>query len=123
MILYGSSEFHDYNDGWSAEDKRNSLAHMKAPESFGFIYSSLVTLYRSMSSLKEAVVKVQGKDQDLVSGMSVIDKCCMELKSEREDIDNYSGRVFRHSSRLAQQSNSDSKVTYQSTTAGPVQPR
>ncbi len=33
-------------------------------ETFEFIYS-LVTLYRSRSSLKEAVVKVQGKDQDV----------------------------------------------------------
>ncbi len=104
VILYGNSEFHNYNDGWSAEDKRNTLAHMKALESFEFIYC-LVTLSRSLSYLKGAVVKVQGKDQDLVSGMSIIDKCCTELKSEREDIDSYSGRVFRHSSRLAQQSN------------------
>ena len=34
VILYGNSEFHDYNDGWSAEDKKNSLAHLKALESF-----------------------------------------------------------------------------------------
>ena len=64
VILFGNSEFRDNNDGWSVEDERNSLAHMKALESFEFIYS-LVTLYRSRSSLKEAVVKVQGKDQDV----------------------------------------------------------
>ena len=103
VILYGNSEFHDYNDGWSPEDKKNSLAHLKALESFEFIYS-LVTLYRSVSYLKEAVVKVQGKGQDLVSGMSVIDRCCTELKRESEDIDDYSGRIYRHSSRLAKQS-------------------
>ena len=32
VIMYGSSEFCNFNDGWSAEDKKNALAHLKALE-------------------------------------------------------------------------------------------
>ncbi len=32
VIIYGNSEFESYNDGWNAEDKKNSLAHLKALE-------------------------------------------------------------------------------------------
>ena len=104
VVIYGNSEFCKFNDGWSAEDKKNALAHLKALESFEFVYS-LVTLFRSLSYIKEAIVKLQGKSQDLVSGMGIIERCSKELIREREDIDNYSQRIFRHSSRLAQQSN------------------
>lgn len=30
VVIYGSSEFCNFNDGWSAEDKKNALAHLKA---------------------------------------------------------------------------------------------
>ena len=30
VVLYGDSEFSQYSDGWSPEDKKNALAHMKA---------------------------------------------------------------------------------------------
>ena len=29
VILYGSSDFPLFNDGWSSEDKQNALAYMK----------------------------------------------------------------------------------------------
>ena len=61
---------------WKPEDKRNALAHMKALESFEFLYS-MVSLHRSLFYLnKEAAVKLQGDDTDMVSGMSTVMQCC-----------------------------------------------
>ena len=54
-MLYGDSDFLQYSDGWSPEDKKNALAHMKALESFEFIYS-LIALSRSLLYLKDAVI-------------------------------------------------------------------
>ena len=81
------------DDSWTAEDKRNALAHMKMLESFDFLYS-LVTLFRSLLYIKEAVIKLQGKTQDHISGMSIIEKCCTDLKQEKEDVDNFFQCVF-----------------------------
>ncbi len=86
-ILYGNDNFPLYNDrSWTPEDKRNVLAHMKALESFEFIYS-MVSLHQSLFYLKKAAVKLQIKDTDIISGMSTVMECCSELKSLREDID------------------------------------
>ena len=104
VILYGDPDFPCYNDNWSPEIKKNTLAYLKALESFEFIYT-MVTLSRSLLYLKEAVVKIQGKSKDIVSGVSIVMECCNELKRVREDIDNYSQRAFEHSSRIAEKSN------------------
>ena len=104
IILYGDNDFPLYNDGsWKPEDKRNALAHMKALESFEFLYS-MVSLHRSLFYLKEAAVKLQGEDTDMVSGMSTVMQCCNELKALREDINGYSKRIFDHGCRLAEKS-------------------
>ncbi len=104
-ILYGNDNFPLYNDrSWTPEDKRNALAHMKALESFEFIYS-MVSLHWSLFYLKEAAVKLQIKDTDIISGMSTVMECCSELKSLREDIDGYFKRIFDYSCRLADKSN------------------
>ena len=50
VIIYGNSEYEMYNDGWTPEDKRNALAHLKALESFEFVYV-LVTLQCSLMHL------------------------------------------------------------------------
>ena len=71
VIIYGNSEFDAYNDGWSPEDKRNALAHLKALESFEFVYV-LISLQRSLLYLKEATVKLQGQRQDIVYGIATI---------------------------------------------------
>ena len=102
-IQFGNSEYPQYNDGWLPEDKQNALAFMNALESFEFIYC-LITLYRSMSYLKEAVVKLQGKNRDIVSGVSIVMQCCGELKKLRENVDNYSHLIFQHGMRNADQS-------------------
>lgn len=65
VIIYGNSEYEKYNDGWSPEDKRNALAHLRALESFEFIYV-LITLQRSLLYLKEAATRLQGENQDIV---------------------------------------------------------
>ena len=54
VIVNGNSEFQMYNDGWSPDDKRNALAHLKAIESFEFVYV-VNTLHRSLYYLKEAI--------------------------------------------------------------------
>ena len=58
IILYGDSTYPMFNDGWTAEDKRNSLAYLKALESFEFLYC-MVTLHRSLLYLKGASVKLK----------------------------------------------------------------
>ena len=40
VIVNGDSDFQMYNDGWSPEDKRNALAHVKAIESLILCMSS-----------------------------------------------------------------------------------
>ena len=64
--------------------KKNALAHMKDLVPFEFIYS-LIALTHSL--LKDAVINVQGKNADIVSGVSIVMQCCEELKIVREDID------------------------------------
>ena len=86
VILYGSSEYEMYNDNWKPDDKKNALAHLKALESFEFVYA-LITLQRSLLYVKEAVVKLQGKGEDISSGIVVIQQSCTQLKLLRTDVD------------------------------------
>ena len=88
-----------YNDGWNPEDKRNALAHLKVFESFEFVYV-LVTLQRSLLYLKEAAVRLQGENQDIVSGYACVEQCCSDLRELRANVDDYADRIFQHSSRL-----------------------
>ena len=105
-IIYGTSEenLKEYSSDWTQENKNNALAHLKAIESFEFIYV-LVTLQRSLLYLKEASVKLQGINQGIVSGLNLIDRCCSELKSLRRNVLDYSARIYVHSSTLAEKSN------------------
>ncbi len=104
VILYEDDDFSLYYDGsWTPEDQRNALAHLKGIESFEFLYS-LITLYHSLFYLKEAVVKLHGKDKGIVSGTSIVLQSCTELKALREDTDAYSKRIFDHCFRLAEKS-------------------
>ena len=64
----------------------------------------MVTLSHSLLYLKEAVVKIQGKSKDILSCVSTVMECCSELKRVREDIENYSQRIFEHSSGMAEKS-------------------
>ena len=75
----------------------NALAHLKALESFEFIYA-LVALQRSLLYLKDAVIALQGPRQDIATGVGLIEQCYTELKVLRENIDAYSLRIFHHSS-------------------------
>ena len=52
IIINGNREFQMYNDGWTPEDKRNALAHLKAIE---FVYV-ISTLQRFFLYFKEAIV-------------------------------------------------------------------
>ena len=71
IILYGSGDFPQYKDGWTADDKKNALAHLKSLESFEFTYC-MITIFRSLMYLKEAVVRIKGKNMDLVAGVSIV---------------------------------------------------
>ena len=103
VILYGSSDFPLFNDGWSSEDKQNALVYMKKLESFEFVYS-METLSRSLLYLKQAVVNLQGKNKDIVSGVSTVMQCCEDLKKVREDIEAYSQRIYLHNCIIAEKS-------------------
>ena len=52
----------------------------------------------------DAVVKLQGEKQDIVSGVALVQECIKELKVLRSDIQNYSERIFQHSCQLAARS-------------------
>ena len=70
IILYGDSTYPMVNEGWTAEVKRNYLAYLKALESFEFLYC-MVTLHRYLLYLKGATVKLQGKQQHILSGVQL----------------------------------------------------
>ena len=78
IIIYGGSDFLQYCDGWTADDKKNALAHLKCLECFEFIYC-VITVSHCFVYLKEAVVKIQGKGMDIIAGVSLIMECCNEL--------------------------------------------
>ena len=103
IITYGVGNFTQYKDGWTAEDKRNALAHMKCLESFEFIYC-MTTISRSLMYLKETIVKIQGVEMDIVGGISTAMECCDELKTIRKNVDSFSQRIFDHSKRIAEAS-------------------
>ena len=46
---------------------------------FEFVYS-MVTHSRSLLYLKQAVINLQGKIKDIVSGVSTVMQCCEDLK-------------------------------------------
>ena len=50
--------------------------------------------------MKEAVAKLQGKGEDISSGIIVIQQSCTQLKLLRADVDEYSHRIFEHSCRI-----------------------
>ena len=64
----------------------------------------MVTLHHSLMYLKEAVVKVQSKTIDFLSGISIARKSCDELKKVKEDIDGYTEHLFQHSKKNAEKS-------------------
>ena len=57
-----------------------------------------------MALSKDVVIKVQGKNADIVSGVSIVMQCCEELKTVRVDIDSYLQHIFEHSRRIAEHS-------------------
>ena len=99
VIMYGNSEYELYNEGWSVEDKRNAQAYLNTLLSFEFVYT-LVALQRSLMYLKEAAVKLQGQNQDIASGVALMEQCSFVIKSLRENVDEYAHRIFEHSCRM-----------------------
>ena len=89
IITYGGGNFPQYKDGWTPEDKKNALAHMKYLESFEFIYC-MSTISRSLMYLKETHVEIQGEEMDIVGGVSTAMECCDELKTIRKNVDFFS---------------------------------
>ena len=107
-MIYGDENYPDFSD-WSAEDKRNAMVHLKALESFDFIYS-LVTLHRTLLYFREPAIKLQSKSSDIASAVGLMLDCLNEMKSLRSSEDQlgpYSNRVFQHASRIAAKSNID----------------
>ena len=83
VILYGSSDFlYTVVDG---HQRINELAYLMKPESSEFVYS-MVTLFQSLLYLNEAVVNLQGKNKDIVSGVSTGMQCCEELKKKVREV-------------------------------------
>ena len=104
VIIFGDDNFELFNDNWPADDKKNAMAYLKVLETFEFILC-LVALQRSLSYLKEAAVKLQGKNQDIVFGVVLIEQASRKLSSLRAEVDNYSHRFFMHSCKIAEKSN------------------
>ena len=104
VIIYGDADYELFNGNWSADDKINTMAHLKTLELFEFIFS-LVTLQRTLLYLREASTKLQGYTQDIVSGVVLIEQARKDLDNLRTTVDDYSHRIFEHSSRTAEKSN------------------
>lgn len=103
-VVYGDEDY-PTNSGWSAYDKPTAMAHLKALESFDFIYA-LVALQRSLLCLRDASVELQGKKQDSTSDVALVQECLDELRNTRGTaVDDYSHRVFQYAERIAQKSN------------------
>ena len=100
VIIYGDDNFELLNDNWTADD----MAYLKILESFEFIFC-LVALQRSLYYLKEVAVKLQRKNQDIVSGVAHVEEASKNLNSLREKANDYTHRIFEHSSRIAAKSN------------------
>ena len=109
VILFGHTDFPLYNDGWSVEDKRNAQAHLNALTTFEFVYS-IVVLQQSLMYLKEAAVALQGEKQDLVSGVALVQKSLQDIQTLRDEADDFAGRIFEHSHRIADRSNVDVSI-------------
>ena len=92
-VVYRNSCLELFSDNWPADDKKNALAHMKSLESFELVYA-LITLQRSLLYVKEAVVALQAPRQDLASGVALIEQYCTELKQLRNNVGDYSLRIF-----------------------------
>lgn len=104
VMIYGSTDYPLFSDGFSAEDKKNALAHLKSLESFSFIYS-LVVLYHVLPYFKEPMTLLQGISKDLTSGLKLIKECQQELVAIRSDahqLAKFSDRIYAHSCRLAE---------------------
>jgi hypothetical protein len=102
-MLFGSEHYPMYSDGFSAEDKKNALAHLKSLETFSFIYS-VVVLYRVLSYFREPMKRLQGISQDLSSGLRMIKDCQKDIVAIRNDTDEltaFSDQVFSHCCRVA----------------------
>ena len=49
-------------------------------------------------------MKLQGKKEDIVSGLAAIDRCCSELRQLRSNIASLTTRIYAHSCRIAEKS-------------------
>lgn len=105
-MIYGDQAYPQFSD-WSAEDKRNAMAHLKAMESFEFVYC-LVALQRTLLYFREPAVQLQSHSSDIASAVALVTQKLKEVQSLRSSegqLASYSGRVFQHASRIAEQSN------------------
>ena len=106
VIIYGSRHYAMFSDGFSADDKKDAVAHLKSLESFSFIYA-MVVLHRTLSYVREPIKRLQGVSQDLYSGLMMIEDCQKELLSIRFNADEltaFSDRIYNHSCCLAAKS-------------------
>ena len=86
VMLFGSEFYPMFSDGFSAEDKKNALAHLKSLETFLYIYS-MVVLYRVLSYFREPMKRLQGISQDLSSGLRMINDCQKEIVAIHNNTD------------------------------------
>lgn len=80
VIIYGDAVYEIYNDGWSPENKRNALAHLKALESFEFVYV-LVTLQHSLLYMKEAAVQLKVRTRISFQDTLALSNVALTLKT------------------------------------------
>ena len=105
-MIYGDPAYPQFSD-WSAEDKRNAMAHLKAMESFEFVYC-LVALQCTLLQFREPAVQLQSHSSDIASAVALVTQTLKEVKSLKQSegqLASYSGRIFQHASRIAEQSN------------------
>ena len=91
-MIYGDPAYPQFSD-WSAEDKRNAMAYLKAMESFEFVYC-LIALQRTLLYFPEPAVQLQSHLSDNVSAVALVTLTLKEVKSLRSSegqLASYSG--------------------------------
>jgi len=78
MVTNIHEEFAECREGWTGEDKKDALAYLKTIESFEFVYTLCASKITFV--LQRTSVKLQGKHQDVISGILLIELCCADLK-------------------------------------------
>ena len=108
VIIYGNEHYTMLSDWFSADNKKNTAAHLKSLESFSFIYATVVS-HLSLSYFREPILKGYRVSLKIYmcSALVMIKDCQKELadiRGDNEELSSFSDRIYSHSCHLAAKS-------------------